>query len=298
MENSERQSADEAAAIIPPRKSLAIDVLMRTDPNHPLVQKYLQAKENYDGKIQEIISRRPQKIEVELPELKPVDVESFYELFKVGFKVFRKKDFDENANDCEARKFARTLSAYFIERKDFVRSPLLNRKSEPSLQKGLMVIGDYGTGKTSVFKTFYEMFFRATNYPVPVFDVEGHQQILGRYNFGFRFSTANEAVKEYETLATPDDKDFFWSKYTKGMHYFDDIMTENQASNYGKIELFKDILEIRYSNSAKTLVSLNYVGDSVESTLDAFGERYGERVYDRLFEMFNIIELKGSSLRK
>ena len=75
-------------------------------------------------------------------------------------------------------------------------------------------------------------------------------------------------------------------------------MAEEKANNYGKIELFKQIFEKRYSNRTKTIISLNYVGDTVESTLEAFAERYGERNYDRIFEMYNIIELKGESLRK
>ena len=64
------------------------------------------------------------------------------------------------------------------------------------------------------------------------------------------------------------------------------------------VEIFKDILEKRYSNNAKTMVSMNYSGNSVEDTLDAISIKYGERVYDRIFEMFNIIDLHGKSLRK
>ena len=74
-------------------------------------------------------------------------------------------------------------------------------------------------------------------------------------------------------------------------------MTESTASNYGKLEIFKDLFEMRYTNRAKTLISLNYAG-TLDETLDEISKKYGERVYDRLFEMFNIIELHGESLRK
>ena len=59
------------------------------------------------------------------------------------------------------------------------------------------------------------------------------------------------------------------------------------VSRIKKVEIFKDILEKRYSNNAKTMVSMNYSGNSVEETLDAISDKYGERVYDRIFEMFN-----------
>ena len=57
-----------------------------------------------------------------------MDVESLYETFKTAFHYFIGKPFDENVNSGESRKLARTLCAYFINKKAFLKSPLINSK--------------------------------------------------------------------------------------------------------------------------------------------------------------------------
>lgn len=292
--NQEKQSEDK-----PPRMTSAVGLLLKTNPDHHLAKEFMEKYRKYQENHEEKMKSIPVKPKIKLPELHPIDVESMYEVFKSGFQFFNGKEFDENANNAESRKFARTLCAYFIQKKAFVHSPLLNRKSEPSIKKGLMIIGDYGTGKTSVMKTFHEIFKYAQNNPITVKDIHGTDQILGRYKFSFSYFTANGVVNDFESCGTADEKEYFWKTHQRGFKYYDDVMTERIGSNFGKIEVFKEIFEQRYSNpKSKTIISLNYVGSSVESTLEAIGEKYGERVYDRLFEMFNIVELKGTSLRK
>lgn len=292
------QSAQSEDDFFPPRKSKLIDLLTKVNTDHPIAQKFFEQQRAYNEKLQKHIAKVQKPNPIVLPELKPIDIESFYLRFREAFEIFQRKPFNESANDSESRKLARTIGAYIIRKKGFIQSPLLNKKSEPGLHKGLMIIGDYGTGKTSILNTYHQMLRYALNNPLGVNDVEGTRQLLGRYKIGFGYHTANDVVKSYESIFNPEEKEAFWSKMSTGMRYFDDVMTENQASNYGKIELFKDILEMRYVTGAKTIISLNYAGNSVDETLDAFGNRYGERIYDRLFEMFNIIELKGGSLRK
>ncbi len=229
---------------------------------------------------------------------KEINVESFFETFLQAFYFYQKKEFNLIKNDGEGRKFVRTLCAYFLQKNSFCKSPILNKKSVPDLDKGLMVIGNYGTGKTSVFNTFHKMFFNASRDNIKVKLKDNSFINLGLFNLNFSFHSSNDIVREFECLKSPEEKKIFWQKYANGTRYFDDLTTEHQASNFGKIELFKDVLEHRYSNKAKTFVSLNFNGNSVEETLDFLAEKYGERVYDRLFEMFNIIELKGKSFRK
>lgn len=229
---------------------------------------------------------------------KKIDAESFFEIFLKAYLFYQKKEFDLVKNDGEGRKFARTLSAYFLQKNSFCKSPILNKKSVPDLDKGLMIIGNYGTGKTSVFNTFYKMFFNAYRDNINVKLKDESLINLGQYKLNFGFHSSNEIVSEYECIKSPEEKTIFWQKYANGTRYFDDLTTEHQASNFGKIELFKDIFEQRYYNKSRTFISLNYYGNSVEETLDFFAKKYGDRVYDRLFEMFNIIELKGESFRK
>lgn len=288
----------DVGSLIPPRKTAAIDALLKVNNvEHHIAKKYLEEYAEYQKNLESHISKLPNKEEIILPELKPINIESLYDLFKSAFELFQKKPFDESVNNSESKRLARTLCAYFLQKKAFLRSPLLNEKSIPDLQKGLMIVGGYGTGKTSILNTFHQMCKTAASMPIQVTDIEGTQQLLGRYKLGFGYFTANDLVKTFEAISDPQEKEIFWNRYSNGIKYFDDIMTESTASNYGKIEIFKDIFEMRYTNGAKTLISLNYMG-TIDETLDEISKKYGERVYDRLFEMFNIIELHGESLRK
>jgi DNA replication protein DnaC len=38
--------------------------------------------------------------------------------------------------------------------------------------------------------------------------------------------------------------------------------------------------------------------NNVEKTIEFIGERYDSRVYDRIFEMFNIVIFSGKSMRR
>ena len=286
--------------LTPPRKSATIDALLKVNNiEHPIAKKYLEEYDKYLKQMKEHFEKFPKKEAIILPDLKPIDVESLYDVFKSAFQFFNDKPFNENANNSEGRKLARTLIAYFLNKKNFLKSPIIYSKlNEPSLEKGLLIIGGFGCGKTSIIKTFHQMFQYAVSNPIIVKDIEGTDQFLGRYKLGFPFYTTNDVVDAYEKISEKEEKDIFWKRHNFGFKYYDDLMTERTASNYGKVEIFKDILEKRYSNNAKTMASMNYSGNSVEETLDAISDKYGERVYDRIFEMFNIIDLHGKSLRK
>jgi len=299
---SDEQRGDD---LIPPKKTGAIELLLKANPKHPIAEKYLAELKIYQSKFEEKINSLPKKPKIELPELKPIDVESFYNLFKDAFKFYNGKEFDESANNFESRKLARTLMAYFIRKKSFLRSPLLNFKSEPDLNKGIMLIGGYGVGKSSIIDTFNKILNNSIANNILVDDINGNKQLIYRYKLGFKSFTANE-VKRYYKLIRQDsksDEDYylhkFFRRHENGVNYYDDLMTEEIIKDFGEnVNIFKNILEERYSKKQRTLISINYVGDSVDSTLDAYGLKYGDRLYDRAFEMYNIIELKGDSLRK
>lgn len=289
-----------------PRKTVLIEALLRAgDMENELVKKYLAEYEDYHKNYIEHLNSLPKKeIEI-LPELQPIDPESLYELFLHVFPIVNGKKFDESQNDYGSRKLARTLLAYFTESKGFYKSPLINEKSQPNLKKGVAIFGDFGVGKSAIVETFYNIFKTAENNRIMVKDKFGTDQILGRYKLSFGFYTSNSVVQEYEAINRTDkeaDKEYklhlFTKKHHYGFRYYDDIMSERTASNYGKLELFKELFEERYSNMAKTMISLNYHNNDLDQTLEMYAAKYGERLYDRFFEMFNIIELKGDSLRK
>lgn len=273
--------------------------------DNDLVKKYLKEYEEYQRNYIAHLNSLPRKpIEI-LPDLQPIDPESLYQLFKEVFPIVNGKQFVESHNNFGSRKLARTLISYFLESKAFFKSPILNLQSEPSFKKGFAIFGDYGVGKSAIVETFYTIFKTAENNRVMVKDKYGTDQILGRYKLSFGFNTSNSVVQEYEAINRADKEshkeyklELFKKKHHYGPRNYDDIMSERTASSYGKLELFKEIFEERYSNKAKTMISLNYHENSLEKTMDVYAEKYGERLYDRFFEMFNILELKGESLRK
>ncbi|URM37180.1 hypothetical protein [Flavobacterium anhuiense] len=174
------------------------------------------------------------------------------------------------------------LIYYFSKDERFFQCEHLTRITEPSFDKGILIVGPFGNGKTSTMKVFEKIF-------------------KGIPGVGFKSFTANEVVVKFEKCSSEVDRTEFESLMYKGIRNFDDVKTERIASNYGKVNLFKDILEERYNAKAKTHITCNYKegfqGD-VEMALAEFGEKYGARVDDRMFEMFNVIVFKGKSFRK
>ena len=180
----------------------------------------------------------------------------------------------------------RSTIAYFtnceikmIECLDSLKGKPLNK----ARKKGLLLIGNYGTGKTSTMRTI--------------------EQILRDNHLKGQFKgyTANEIVELYEECQTPQDKKGFWKRMLIHIIYIDDVKTEREASNYGKANIIKEIIEKRYDRGLLTHISCNYKSghaNEIEPGIAEFGERYGGRVLDRIFEMFNIIEFKQKSFRK
>jgi DNA replication protein DnaC len=285
-----------------PRKPSTYDMLKQSNPEHRLVTEYDAAMKIFDEYWESVRLENLSAIKtepVEVKKLVEVDIKSAYSLFKIKYFEVTGREFDFDANEGESKMLAYTLLYYFFRDERFLKSPLINTEiNDPGMMKGVLVIGDYGCGKTSIFKAIRKMFFDAErDDTVMIGDVDGDDVSLKRYRRLFGYYTANEVVQMFEACTCNEEKERFWQIFNKGEIYFDDLMTERQASNYGKVELFKDILEIRDDKSLRTLGSTNYEGNTNE-TLMALGKKYGPRVYDRLFKMFNIIELKGGSLRK
>jgi len=175
------------------------------------------------------------------------------------------------------------LIYYFSKDERFFECENLRKElSVPSFDKGLLIIGNFGNGKTSTMKVFEKIF-------------------KGIPEVGFKGYSANEVVTMFEKCSTDVDREYFENQLWRGIRYFDDLKTERIASNFGKVNIFKEIIEERYNRKAKTHVTCNFKKDhpgDINAALDEFEEKYDGRVYDRLFEMYNIIEFKGKSFRK
>lgn len=235
--------------------------------------------------------------------IEPLSWESFLRFFSGSFEIFEGKKFDGYANNGEPLKFLKTVYFYLLGDPKFLKSPLIcvgKQFPEPDLKKGLFIVGGYGCGKTSIMKTLFKIFDRSVeDPPIAIQNVSGNYELLKRYGMRFNYFTAHDVKQFFETCA-PEDENTFWNNHKSGRNYYDDITAEAVVSKFGKNDIFKQILENRYKSKAITMVSLNYneADPTVESTLNMFGNRYGARVYDRLFETFNVIALTGKSLRK
>lgn len=152
--------------------------------------------------------------------------------------------------------------------------------SEPSFDKGLLIIGGYGLGKSTFFKVFESVF---KDYPC----------------LRFKFFTAKGLVKDFEKCQTPLDKEHFFKNTERKLMFIDDINSEQEASNYGKRDVIEEILYTRNDYRLRTFVTCNYTNldNCAVTSLRDLGLRYGGRMYDRFYEMFNVVEFKGKSKR-
>lgn len=209
---------------------------------------------------------------------------TYNELFLAFRRVFLEKEGKPLSEKRERLEDYKTILCYLTEDERFFDCENLRAElSTPSFEKGLLIIGGYGNGKSSIMRNLCDT-------------------LKPYYTRQIRFLSANEVVNLYEGLESVGDKRQFWKRMTEGgAKCFDDIKTERVASNYGKADLFKEIIERRYESKTKTFITCNYhpgYPGNIKKGLEEFGEKYGGRVFDRLFEMFNIIEFNGKSFRK
>ena len=157
--------------------------------------------------------------------------------------------------------------------------------SKPNFDKGLCIIGGFGNGKTTIMNTFQRMF-------------------IGLDGFAFGRFSSHEIVRKYEEASKhshPEIIENFWNMLIRSELYIDDVKAENEALAYGKKNLLNSLFQERYNKKLKTHISMNYAQGSNGNVLDAlleFKGKYSNQVYDRIYEMYNIIEFKGKSFRK
>lgn len=228
-----------------------------------------------------------------------LNTKTLYKAFKAYYKALNGKDFIQTQ---DAIMNIEPIIKYFTNDPTFANSfrvikQFNGKQIEPSLNKGLLIIGLPGNGKTSIMNTICNVFSNVTQEAK-----ENHWKSARQWNDKrFLWKSCVEAVMEFESLEEAFEKDNFFKTYSGYRYLFDDLNRESVASNFGKRDIFKDILFMRYQNAARTYVTMNYPENpnfhTVEATLTMLGARYGSHIYDRMFEMFNIVEFKGPSMR-
>lgn len=260
--------------------------LLKSKPKEKLTSDELNQMEVYESR-KKLSAQSAQKVSDYFEMIKrPKEEKTFsftakdlYNAFQNEFYVMYGKKYEITKESLENLS---PLIYYFSRDERFFDCVNLSKASLPSFEKGLLVIGGYGNGKTSCMKVFEKL-------------------MRPMKSKSFKGYTANEVVTMFEKCKEDYERDEFESIMYQGQRYFDDLKTERIASNFGKVNIFKEILEERYIRQSRTFITSNYKEnhpDNLKLGIEEFGDKYGDRVYDRIFEMFNIIEFKGQSFRK
>jgi hypothetical protein len=187
------------------------------------------------------------------------------------FDRFRKSFMVDGENTALVLK----LADYFSGRESF-------KAGGYSLDKGILIMGNVGTGKTELMKFFQKN--KKCCYSIkPVNDIAGEFSIY-----------KNEIDDVYSTpIEKPlNDPDVFFQR--KIGYCFDDLGTEEIKNDYGnKKNVMADILMAIYS---KKQFSKFHITTNLSS--EEIAERYGTRISSRLREMFNVFAMSGTDRRK
>lgn len=187
------------------------------------------------------------------------------------------KTHEYESND-DNRDVVELIAKYFTQDPEYNAAGIIT--NEPSLNKGLLIFGDYGVGKSLLFEIIHAV----------------GRELMVDYRYSglwFRCVSAGSFVEHYMAEVVKKEKNaltnFDIRDYYKGQLYIDDLGFEKKAFN--RDELFSKLLFERNRAKSKTFITTNLTPSEIS-------ERYGERIGDRLFEMFNLIKWKGESFRQ
>lgn len=175
------------------------------------------------------------------------------------------------------------LCHYFSNSKEFLALAPDMKIKNPSLDKGIILAGNFGTGKTWLMSLF-----RKNNRQV--YHVEHAKDIAKAYHSG-----GEEAIeRHYGKIKNAfNDPVVLFHEYS-GL-CIEDIGREDIKNNYGnRTNVIGDIMEARYIN--KCMGPLFH--GTTNMTASQIEQFYGGMVVSRLRECVNFIELGGPDRRK
>lgn len=185
-----------------------------------------------------------------------------------------------------------TLRAAYLSKKDqYGKSFILDSYSEPVFNKlaryftkdknselnpdkGIMLAGPVGCGKTEIMD-FFKYNFHDSFIVVSCRDLTYSYSKLG-----------DEAIKRYNGLIPFVDVHLTYGQNKVGV-CFDDMGTEDDRKNYGnESNVMADVMLNRYDNK-RNLIRKTHITTNL--TTDEMEQRYGSRVRSRMREMFNLV---------
>ena len=233
-----------------------------------MVQRKVNSDKLSDNDVKQVHPVYPGIIEK--PKKQPVMID-FDELFVKHSKQL--------VPDYQLNRVIVTLNRYMCGQSTFNDYGLI-KPENASLKKGILIHGDFGVGKTMYFKIIQNI----------------NAEIIEKYRvnpFGFTAISAPWLVNAYMSAnanaSAKRNSNFDIEYYQKNTLYLDDLGAEHLCFN--SFELLSDVLFERHRNQARTYVTTNFSPSELAN-------RYGDRIGDRLPEMFNIIKWSGESFRK
>jgi DNA replication protein DnaC len=213
-------------------------------------------------KIDKAIERLTKKIDFTVSRMFiDVSTEDFKKLFLAlaNRQIHKSNAFDEYCIDGSNKNVLNQLFYYTIGNAE---------KFNGDINKGIMLVGGFGTGKTTLIRVFGEMFSMFFNKNVTF-------------------------ISSQEVCEVVKGEEFALNFYEKRPIIIDEIGRENKSILvYGTERLpISELLVLRYNSKALTFGTSNL-------GLEDLSLYYGSYIGERLLEMFNFIELTGSSRRK
>lgn len=147
------------------------------------------------------------------------------------------------------------------------------------LDKGLWLCGNNGTGKSTLLRIIKNFCKEA-----------GKKDSYGN-DYGFRIVSVPELCGIYETKGRSGIEEYIVNK----RQAFDELGAEETVTGHfgTPLNVMQYILLGRYDRRYKDFTHV-----TTNLTLDDVKAQYGDRVYDRCKEMFNLIHLGGKTYRK